>query len=133
MSKTAMYIFINKGLNMSIGKACAQASHAAVEAYVLTRDNNPDILDTWYSGGHYTKLVLEASNEQNLYTIQKYLSERGFKSKIIIDEGLTEIDAHQATALGVEIVDREDQHVSDTFSSFKLFRDKIRVVVEVDK
>ena len=127
-----MYIFVNKGLGMSVGKACAQASHAAVEAYILTLRTNPDMIAPWRSGGHYKKVILQATDEQNLNTIQQYLSKRGFKSELIIDEGLTEIASHQATALGVEIVDKDDQHTSDTFSHFDVFKERIKVTMEVD-
>lgn len=125
-----MYIFINKGLQMSTGKVAAQAAHAAVEAF---RISNLEMVGKWYEGKHYTKLVMEARDDQHIQTIAGYLSERGFKSSFIIDEGRNEIAPHSFTALGVEIVDREDPHTEATFSSFKLYRDKIRFTVEIDK
>jgi peptidyl-tRNA hydrolase len=129
MSKPVMYIFINKGLGMSSGKIAAQASHAAVEAYKVSK---PKLIAKWYDGLHYTKLVMQARNEQHLTTIQQYLEDRGFHSVRIVDEGMTEIDAHQITALGVEIVDKEDSHTEATFSTFELYRDRYRVVLEVN-
>lgn len=125
-----MYIFLNKGLGMSLGKAAAQAGHAAIEGYILS---DKKLLKDWYSGGHYTKLVMQARDEGHLKTIQKYLEDRGFKTSLIIDEGMTEIDAHQATALGVEVVDKEDKHTEDTFSTFDLYRDTIRVNLEINR
>lgn len=120
--KPVMYLFANKGLGMSPGKLAAQVAHAAVEAYKLTVSNNPEILEEWYKGGHYTKLVMEARDEGHLITIRYYLRERGFQNVLIIDEGRTEISPHTVTALGVEVVDRDDEHTSATFGEFRTFR-----------
>ncbi len=105
---------------MTPGKLAAQAQHAAVEAY---RISAPNLLADWYLGGHYCKLVMLADDDVHLLTIQKYIEERGFKTKLIIDEGRTEIRPLSVTALGVEVVDRDDPHTRATFETFKLYRD----------
>lgn len=128
--KAAMYIFINKDLDMSIGKFGAQTAHAAVEAF---RISSVEALGKWYKGKHYKKLIMEARDEEHIKTIAAYLQQRGFKSVFIIDEGLNEIAPHSFTALGVEIVDQDDTHVRATFSSFKLYREKVRVTLEIDR
>lgn len=116
-----MYSFINRGLGMTPGKIAAQAQHAAVEAF---RISDPELLDDWYLGGHYCKLVMLAEDDVHLMTIQKYIEERGFKTKLIIDEGRTEIRPLSTTALGVEVVDRDDPHTAATFESFNLYKEK---------
>jgi peptidyl-tRNA hydrolase len=130
----AMYIFLNKGLNMSTGKAAAQASHAAVEAFAAScgrRYNAPNgraqfeetnVVRHWYKGGHYTKLVMEARDTEQLRSIETYLHHRGFKAVLIIDEGHTEGTEFVPTALGIEIVDKDNPHVASTFSEFKTYR-----------
>lgn len=115
-----MYIFLNRELGMSTGKAAAQAGHAAVEAYRLS---NFAMIDRWYEGGHYCKLVMEAQNTQHMTIIERYLNDRGFVTKLIIDEGLTEIAPLSVTALGVEIVDRDSEHTKKTFEVFGLYKD----------
>lgn len=130
MSKPVMYIFLNKELGMSTGKAAAQTAHAAIEAYKIS---DARLIKEWELGLHYTKLVMQARDEQHIRTIQKYLGDRSFESHLVIDEGMTEIDAHQATALGVQIVDREDPHTGATFSTFELYRDSVRVTLEIDR
>lgn len=115
-----MYLFANRGLGMSPGKLAAQVAHAAVEAY---RISGPLMVDAWYSGGHYTKLVMLAEDEIQLDNIQRYLEGRGFKTSMIIDEGRTEIKPFSKTALGVTIVDKLDEHVSDTFGSFQTYKE----------
>lgn len=119
--RTVMYIFLNRDLEMSIGKASAQVGHAAVEAYLLS---DPKLIKHWREGLHYTKLVMLADDSNQLQTIQKYIEDRGFKTQLIIDEGRTEIKPFSMTALGVEIVDKDEPHVAATFESFKLYKEK---------
>ena len=117
-----MYIFINKGLGMSTGKAAAQASHAAVEAF---RGSDPNLEFAWLLGGHYKKLVMEADDSDELANIGGYLEDRGFTPVWIYDEGLTEFDGRMRhTAIGVPIVDKDDPNVAATFSTFRLYKDK---------
>lgn len=114
-----MYIIANRGLKMSPGKLAAQVAHAAVEAYRISDDK---MVERWYRGGHHTKIVLAADDEMAMANMEKYLKERGFKVKQIIDEGRTEIKAFSRTAIGVEIVNKTDPHVEETFSSFKTYK-----------
>jgi peptidyl-tRNA hydrolase len=116
-----MYTFINEGVGMSAPKMVAQGQHAAVEAFLLSND---DIVDAWHEGGHYTKIVLSARDTEHLFAIDRYLQDRGFKTVMIIDEGRTEIPSHTPTALGVQIVDKDDEHVKATFSTFDLLKAK---------
>jgi len=122
MIDPAMYIFINDGLGMTKGKIAAQAAHAGVEAYRITPPDS-NILRLWYKGGHYKKLVMAARDSVHLLTIERYLNDRGFKTALIIDEGMTEIEAHQPTALGVEVLDKNDPHVEASFCAFALLRE----------
>lgn len=117
--KTVMYIFINKGLGMSPGKMTAQGAHAAVEAFRISK---PGLINAWLSGGHYTKIILEAEDAEQLSTFREYIEERGFKTSLIIDEGRTEIKPFSKTALGVEIVDKADEHVADSFGEFRTYK-----------
>jgi len=125
-----MYLFLNRDLHMSTGKAAAQVAHAAVQAYKLSK---PELIQAWENGLHYTKLVMLARDFEHLSLIQSYLDRRGFKTELIIDEGMTEVDAHVATALGVEIVDKNDPHVKATFETFSLYRDLVRINMEFDR
>lgn len=118
--KPVMYLFANKGLGMSTGKTAAQVAHAAVQAYRVSTD---DMVDAWMEGDHYTKLVMEARDTEHLMTIDRYLKDRGFNRVLIIDEGRTEISPHTPTALGVEIVDKDDPHVAAAFGDFRTYRD----------
>lgn len=129
-SDPAMYIFLNKGLGMTVGKAAAMAAHAATEAVL---GSNEALVKQWRYGGHYKKLVMSAENEENLSRIAQYIEDRGFKVFRIIDEGLTEVDPMTFVALGVEVVDKTDPHTAKTFQIFQLYRDTIRVTLEINR
>jgi PTH2 family peptidyl-tRNA hydrolase len=114
-----MYIFANRGLKMSPGKLAAQVAHAAVEAF---RISDQRMIDKWYHGGHYTKIILAAEDEMQMTNIEKYLNERDFKTVQIIDEGRTEVRPFSRTALGVAIVDKDNAHVAESFGEFRTYK-----------
>lgn len=125
-----VYIFLNKSLAMSVGKAAAQASHAAMFAAVDSPINQQTL---WRSSPHKTIIVLEARDESHIRNIETYLQQRGFSSNMIVDEGVNEIDPHTITALSTQILDKNDENVSLTFSSFSLYKDFIKFSVEIDR
>lgn len=103
---------------MSPGKLAAQAAHAAVEAWQIS-DKNSQVVNRWYCGGHYMKIVLMADD---LRVAERYINDRGFKTALIIDEGRTEFEGGLTpTAIGVEILDKNALHVKQTFGAFKLY------------
>lgn len=120
-----MYLFANKGLGLSPGKLAAQVAHAACLAQ---RGSDPKLVDAWYKYGFYTKLVMEARDAEHIKTIERYLMERNINSWIVIDEGHTEIPKHSVTALGVEVVDKEE--LGPIFAEFKLFKPEFTIKVK---
>lgn len=114
-----MYIIANRGAEMSPGKLAAQVAHAAVEAY---RMSDRKLIDAWYEGGHHTKIVLAVDTEDALQNAATYIRERGFDCKEIIDEGRTEIKPFTMTAVGVEILNKDNPHVAATFESFRTYK-----------
>jgi peptidyl-tRNA hydrolase len=120
MKKPVMYILANRGLGMTSGKLSAQVAHAACEAMILSPAKD---IDEWRSGGHYTKIILSVDDEQQMANVQQYIETRGFQVAPIIDEGRTEIKPFSRTAIGVAIVDKDEDHVKDTFGSFKLYKE----------
>lgn len=129
--RAVQYIFLNKGAGMSTGKSAAQAGHAAVEAYRQSESQaksgnqtSAAALRAWRLGDHYTKIVLEANDAEQLVNIERYLRDRRFSTALIIDEGHTEVEPFTPTALGIEILDKEHPHVAATFGEFKLYKDE---------
>jgi len=119
------YIIMDPNLDMGEGKALAQAAHASVEGVRISAKEpwgNPwdsTIVNRWYQGGHYAKIVLQADD---LEIAERYIRERGIKVQPVIDEGRTEFGGVLTfTALGSEIVDKDLAHVRETFSVFKLY------------
>ena len=118
MNKSAMYIFANQGLRMSPGKLAAQVAHAAVRA--LYESGSQD-RETWLARGE-TKIVLLATDSDHLRNIQEFLRKKGYNSYLVIDEGRTEIAPHSATALGVQILDRDNEQVQRDFADFRTYK-----------
>lgn len=126
------YIIADARLGMSPGKLSAQVAHASVQGLLTHVDfdttrspYNYSIVNRWQRGGHYAKVVLEAG--EDLHTVERYLNDRGFKTALIIDEGLTEFGGGLTpTAIGTGIVDKDSGHVRDTFGGFKLYGTKER-------
>lgn len=133
--KPALYIFLNQSLGMSAGKAASQAAQAAVEAYRASCGMTPHqpqedrpfresaVVRNWYKGGHHAVYTMAARDAEQMWSIAKYLADRGFDSTMHVDEGLTEGTEFVPTALAVEIVDKDHSHVQATFSQFKLYRE----------
>lgn len=130
MNRPVIYIFLNKKLNMTVGKAAAQAAHAAAMAVV----NSPqESVNKWEDAVHRTMIVLEARDNEHLQNISEYLGQRHLHVLKIVDEGANEVEPHSWTALATQILDKENEHVEQTFRTFKLYRDAIRVVLEMEK
>lgn len=119
------YIIADHTLKMTPGKLAVQVAHASVEG--LRRNakepwGNPwdaSIVNRWYRAGHYAKVVLQTDD---IRTAAEYLKARGIESTIIIDEGRTEFTGDlTVTALGCPVLDKDEPHVRETFSAFKLY------------
>lgn len=131
MNRPVIYVFLNKSLQMSVGKASAQVAHAVMMA-------NVDIIDDkqrqeWKMAVHRTVIVLEARDEQHMRNISSYLVERAYAVHYIIDEGVNEILPHTVTAMATSVLDKDSEDVEKAFSSFSLYRDVIKVKLEIDR
>lgn len=116
-----MYSFVNRGLEMSEGKAIAQGEHAAVEAFRMM-DKDSNLYRLWLKGLHYKKIVLLGRDEPHMHNILLYLSEREIPCVPILDEGMTEVDTHVFTAIGVPLVDKNVPEIKAIFSTFELYK-----------
>lgn len=125
-----MYVFLNKSLNMSVGKAAAQAVHAANRAMIEAHDSSKRF---WKNAVHQTVIILEARDSEHIRNIQDYLKERKFKTFLVIDEGVNEIDPHVPTALATTILDKDDESVKAALSTFNLYRDIVKLTLEINR
>lgn len=125
-----IYIFLNKSLGMSVGKASAQAAHAAAFSVISSSSNEEKL---WQVNAHKTIIVLEARDDNHMRNIASYLEQRNIYTNMIVDEGVNEIDPHSITALSTGILDKNDENVSKSFSTFKLYRDLIELSIKVPR
>lgn len=120
---------------MSAGKCAAQAAHAETLAlndffrrhydHDITWVENQEMLwDKWFGDGHYAKYVMKANDSTQMYTIERYLRDRGFMTYMVVDEGHTEETYMVPTALAVELVDKDDERTESIFSNFRMYKEK---------
>lgn len=117
---------------MSSGKCAAQAAHAEMLAMddfhridtEIPTDRQRALYDKWIGDGHYAKYVMRATNSTQMYTIERYLNARGYKTYLVIDEGRTEGTYMVPTAMAVELVDKADERTASIFGNFHLYKDK---------
>lgn len=118
---------------MSTGKTAAQVAHASClslhwhELAPLDPQqryaNAEELFDKWWNDGHYAKYIMQADDSDQLHNIEQYLNERDFKTFKVIDEGHTEDTRFRATALAVELVDKDDERVRSIFGEFRTYKD----------
>lgn len=130
MKKPTIYIWLPLSLQMTCGKASAQAAQAAAMAVIRSGSAKQKM---WADAPHRTIIVLKASDELNLRNIKDYVEEREIQTSLIVDEGVNEITPHSCTALATEIVDRDDGNISLVLSSFELYKDIIKAHVEIER
>jgi PTH2 family peptidyl-tRNA hydrolase len=95
-----MVMVVRSDLKMGKGKIAAQCSHAAVAAYRGLLKSNPELLYQWESGSQ-PKVVLRASDEDELNQLAMKAKQAGLESHIIRDAGRTQIAPGSKTVLGV--------------------------------
>jgi PTH2 family peptidyl-tRNA hydrolase len=112
-------IVLRRDLNMSRGKAAAQAAHASVDAVLsIIKSNRVDWirwLDEWVRGGQM-KVVLRVDSEKELIEIYENALKLGLPASIIRDAGRTELPPGTLTAVAVgpapeDLVDRVTGHL----------------------
>ena len=90
-------IVLRKDLELSKGKAIAQAVHAGIAA--MRRADREDI-DAWTDEGG-KKVVLEVKTLEEMQKLFEAAKDMGLPASLIRDAGLTEIPAGTITALGI--------------------------------
>ncbi|MDB5155167.1 MAG: peptidyl-tRNA hydrolase 2, mitochondrial-like [Mucilaginibacter sp.] len=111
-------IILRTDLNMSAGKAAAQASHASLMAFLQTAQKYPQKIEAWFKTGQ-GKIILEINSEDELKQIYTSLSNDDTGKDIcylVKDSGLTELKGMEYTALGIgpfdkDYIDRFTRHL----------------------
>jgi len=107
-------IVVRKDLQMDYGKFGAQVSHAAMGCLtnLLKKDINNNIVSyllecnidspmNMWIGDRFTKIIVEAKNEDHLLRIHKKAEEMNINNCLIQDAAFTVFDAPTYTCLGL--------------------------------
>jgi PTH2 family peptidyl-tRNA hydrolase len=95
-----LVIVIRADLDLSCGKACAQAGHAAVECALKARREKPRWFRRWYAEGQ-KKVVLRANSLDEIMDLKQLAESREIPCALIVDAGLTEVPPGTPTCLGI--------------------------------
>lgn len=87
-------------LEMSKGKLCGQAAHAAVSAAEVARKRNFDWWKTWMDEGQ-RKIVLKVKSLEELLKFKDQADRIGLPAAVVQDRGLTELPPGTITCLGI--------------------------------
>ena len=93
-------IVVRGDLNLSRGKWCAQAAHAAVMASEGVRKTHRSWFNGWCREGQ-KKVVLQVSELGELEEIKKVADSVGIPSATVVDFGLTEVEPGTVTCVGI--------------------------------
>ncbi|RLI13394.1 peptidyl-tRNA hydrolase [Candidatus Bathyarchaeota archaeon] len=93
-------IVLRADLNMSSGKAIAQACHASISASERAREKKPSWWRMWMNEGQ-RKIILKVKSKRELLEKEKEARNAGIPSALISDMGLTELPPGTVTALGI--------------------------------
>jgi len=88
-------IVIRSDLKMGRGKACAQAAHASLEAYLKTAKKNPRTAKHWIEQG-MAKIVVKVSSEEELWELYEKTRKK-FPAAVIRDAGCTQLKPGKPT------------------------------------
>ncbi len=131
MFSPVIYVFLNKSLHMSVGKATAQGVHAVMMANALMiKDEDRD---AWADAPHKTVIVLEGRDEDHMENIREYLIEREIPVYYVIDEGVNEIDPHTVTAMSTPILNKEDEVTMKALSTFSLYKELVKFSLDFER
>jgi len=97
MENYKQVILLRQDLKLPKGKAGSQIAHAAVEA---TLKSDKKIVEKWKKQGA-KKIVLNVSDEKELFKIMNILKDENIKVALIKDAGHTVVDPGTITCLGV--------------------------------
>lgn len=118
MLELKQVIILRKDLQMSKGKAAAQASHAAVAAAIKSKREKQHEFTLWWNSGQ-KKVVLAVDSESELLEFENKLRPTGVIIVKIDDAGRTQLPPNTTTALGIGPHAQKD--VEEITSTLKLF------------
>ena len=108
-------ILIRQDLQLPKGKACAQASHAAVEAVLKSEK---EVIKSWRGEG-MPKIVLKVKDLKELLMFNQKAKDEGLITAVITDAGKTTVEPGTITCLAIG-PDKEEK-VNKIIKELKLY------------
>lgn len=93
-------ILVRADLEMTLGKACAQAAHASLGSAEEAVKTRGAWYNAWKRGGQ-KKVVLRVEEEEELLRYYEEAKKAGLPCFLVRDAGLTELPPGTITALGI--------------------------------
>jgi PTH2 family peptidyl-tRNA hydrolase len=94
-------IVMRTDLGMGKGKLCAQACHASTMCAVKTHDEQPIKYVKWLLNDLYRKVVLKVDSAEEIQRIAREADAAGVICFVVMDAGLTQIEAGSVTCIGL--------------------------------
>lgn len=95
-----MVILVRSDLNMTKGKAAAQACHAVLASYKDASKRDPSLLEAWERSGQ-AKVTLKVESEEELMGLVRKAREYGVTAQYIRDAGRTQLAPNTTTVAAV--------------------------------
>jgi len=113
--KYKQVIIVRADIEMSHGKACAQAAHASLSAWETAVEKHKKWAKEWKEGGQ-KKVVVCAESEEELLELYGKARKAKLPCSLISDAGLTELEPGTKTAAAIgpapeEEVDKITRHL----------------------
>ncbi len=93
-------IAVRKDLHLGCGKIAAQVAHASLGAYEECLHFKPEWATGWRRCG-WKKIVVRASNENEVLSLSRKANSLGIPSFIVRDAGLTQVEPNTLTCVGL--------------------------------
>ena len=97
MSELKQIILVRQDLKLPLGKACAQAAHASVEAVLKSEEK---IVKAWCKQG-MAKIALKVKDEKELIFYFQQAKDAGLVASLITDAGRTVIASGTRTCVAI--------------------------------
>lgn len=124
------YIFLNKSLNMTSGKAAAQVAHAVEElTSEIYHHGDGDTREKYFrimAGTTRVTIILAVKDADELYKLNNYLESQGIWTGIYVDECCGE-EKFVPTALAVNYLDRCDVKTKIITGMFEKFSSSLEM------
>lgn len=92
-----MWIVVRSDLDMSTGKACAQAGHAVGRLHLIANDRDPEKFSAYISDAA-AKITVRADSEHMLLRVEREAVAANLPACLVRDAGRSELPPGTATA-----------------------------------